>query len=97
MAQAPGGSSTQPAALIYFNTMQPAGTLVHIQNSAGEAVLTFAPAKSFQSLAVSTPQLVAGESYDVYVGGSSTGTGTDGLVEGGAYTPGTHFTSFAVS
>ena len=35
--------------------------------------------------------------YTVYYGGSSTGTNSDGLYEGGAYTPGTEYTSFTVS
>lgn len=33
----------------------------------------------------------------VYYGGSSTGTATDGLYEGGAYSGGTKFTSLTVS
>ena len=97
MAQAPGASSSQPSVLIYLAATQPAGTLIHIQNSAGEDVLTFAPANDYQSVAFSSPQLVNGETYTVYTGGSSTGAVTDGLYQGGTYTPGTQFTTFTVS
>lgn len=97
MAQVPGGASSQNSVLIYFNTTQPAGTLVHIQNSAGENVLTFAPSKAYQSLAFSSPALVTGETYTVSVGGSATGTVQDGVYTDGSYTPGMEYASFTVS
>ncbi len=97
MAQVPGGSSSQNSVLVYFGNTQPAGTLVHIQNSAGETVLTFAPNKAYQSLAFSSPALVQGESYTVYVGGSATGTVQDGVYTDGSYAPGTEYASFTVS
>ena len=88
MAMAPGTTSSQNSVLINFNSMLPAGTLVHVQNSAGEEIFTFAPAKQFQSIAFSSPLLVQGESYAVYLGGITTGTQTGGLIQGGSYTPG---------
>ncbi len=97
MAQVPGGSSSQNSVLVYFSNTQPAGTLVHIQNSAGETVLTFAPNKAYQSLAFSSPALVQGETYTVYVGGSATGTVQDGVYTDGSYAPGTEYASFTVS
>jgi hypothetical protein len=96
MAQAPGTSSTQNSLLLNFTSTQSAGTLFNIQTSAGENILTFAPVKAFQSVAFSSPALVKG-SYYAYTGGSSTGTPTDGLYEGGSYTPGTKYASFTVS
>ena len=98
MAQAPGGNtSSQNSLLLNFDSLQPAGTLVHIQNSAGEDILTFAPSKDYQSLAFSSPALVSGETYTVYTGGSAAGLASDGLYEGEAYTPGTQYTSFTIS
>ena len=97
MAQAPSASSTQNSVLIRFSGGQSAGTLVHIQNSAGEDVLTFAPSKSYQSLVFSSADLLMGGSYTVYLGGGSTGTVSDGLYSGGMYTPGTQYTNFTVS
>lgn len=82
--------------LIYTAT-QPAGTVVHIENSEGDAILTFAPTKDYQSIAFSSPELVNGETYAVYAGGSSTGTATDGLYQDGMYTPGAQYTSVTLS
>ena len=96
MAQAPSTSSTQNSLLITFNSTLAAGTLVHIQDSAGNALLTFAPAKSYQSLAFSSPQLTTGATYKVYVGGSAGGPAIDGVYSG-AYTPGQQYTSFTVT
>ena len=96
MAQTPGAGTAQHALLLNYTSMLPAGTLTHIQDSAGNAILTFAPTKEYQSLAFSSPALVTGETYTVYSGGSSSGAVTDGLVEGGVYTPGTAYTTFTV-
>jgi hypothetical protein len=59
--------------------------------------LTFAPAKRYQTLVFSSPDLVPGATYDVYLGGSADGEVGDGLYQGGSYTPGTEYTSFTVS
>lgn len=96
MAQAPGASSSQNALLLFFDQAQQAGTLIHIVDSAGSPVLTFAPSKSYQSLAFSSPALTTGETYAVYLGGSTTGGASDGLSTGGSYSGGTLYTSFTV-
>ena len=95
MAMTTGQTSGQPSVLVYLTATQPAGTLVHIQNSAGEDVLTFAPTKAFQSIAFSSSGLVQGETYTVFTGGSSSGTVVDGLYQGGSYSGGTENSSFA--
>lgn len=97
MAQAPGESSSQSAVLINFDSTQAAGTLVHIQTEAGEAILTFAPSKEYRSIAFSSAELTEGTTYQVYTGGSSTGTATDGLYQDGVYTGGASYTEFTVS
>lgn len=97
MAMAPSASSSQNSLLLNFTSTQSAGTLIHIQNAAGEDLLTFTPAKAYQSMAFSSPQLEQGTAYTVYVGGSSTGTVTSGLYQGGLYTPGTEYTTFTPS
>lgn len=96
MPAAPGAQSPQNSVLIVLDQSQSAGTLLHIQATDGTPLLTFAPAKNYQSLVFSSPELVNGD-YEVYVGGSSNGTAADGLYEGGTYTPGTLATSFTVS
>jgi hypothetical protein len=97
MAQAPGAASAQNGVLIYFSATQPAGTLVRIQSSDGRDVLTFAPAKDFQSLAFSSSELVTGATYEILLGGASTGVLTDGLYAEGAYSGGSSYATFTVS
>lgn len=60
-------------------------------------ILTFLPKKQVQSIAFSSPALANGVTYDVYYGGSSTGTAHDGLYEGGAHSGGSKLISFTVS
>jgi len=97
MAQAPSDTSTQVSVLYNFDAMQAEGTLLHIQSQDGQEVLTFMPAKQYQSVMISSPALQNGETYLVYTAGSSTGTASDGLSTGGAYTPGTQVASFTIS
>jgi predicted secreted Zn-dependent protease len=96
MAQGPSASSTQYSVNLRFSSPQSANTLVNIQTASGEDVLTFCPTKTYQSLVFSSPELAAG-SYDVYVGGSSTGTLSYGLYENGTYSAGTKYGSFTLS
>lgn len=97
MAQAPGTGSSQYSVLLNLSSAKTAGTLVSFQTSDGKELFTFAPAKKYQSIAFSSPDLKSGSSYDVYVGGSSTGTATDGLYSGGTYSDGTKYTSITLS
>lgn len=98
MAQAPGLDSTQNCVSINFNSSLSAGTLIDIQDSDGNDILTFKPSKTYQSIVYSSPDLMTGETYDVYLGGSATGTPSDGLYEQDAlYSPGTQYTEFSIS
>lgn len=97
MAQAPSTSSTQYSVLVSFDSAQSAGTLVHIETAEGEDVLSFMPAKAYQSGLLSSPTLADGETYMFYIGGSSTGAATDGLYAGGVYTAGTEVASLTAS
>ena len=98
MAQAPTQQgSTQYSALYRNNMTRSAGTLIHLQDSSGNEVFTFAPAKNYQSVCFSMPALTHGTSYNLYFGGASTGAETDGLYEGGEYTPGTNSWAFTVN
>ncbi len=97
VVQAPDQSSTQYSVLVNFSSPLPAGSLVHIRASDGSGVLTFAPTKVCQSIAFSSPELVSGAIYEVYVGGSSSGTASDSLYTEGTDTPGELYTGFTVS
>jgi len=96
MAQGPSTSSTQYSVLVNFRSPQSANTLVNIQTASGETVLTFSPTKTYQSIVFSSPELATG-SYDLYLGGNSTGTLSYGIYEDGTYSPGTKYTSFTIS
>jgi hypothetical protein len=63
----------------------------------GSDIFTFAPSKTYRSAVFSYSTLLSGSSYDLYTGGSSTGAVTDGLYEGGTYTPGTKGATFTIS
>ncbi len=97
MAQAPDRASTQNSLLINFTSVYEPGTMIHIENSAGESILTFEPAKTYNSLVFSSPELESWAAYTVYVGGSSDGTAVDGLYESGTYTPGAPYTDLTIS
>lgn len=96
MAQSPSASSSQYSANLVFGSQQSADVLVNIQSASGEDLLTFCPTKTYQSLVFSSPELTAG-TYTVYVGGSSTGTVTNGLYLAGTYNEGTNYGTFTLS
>ncbi len=96
MAQAPGTTSTQNSLLLNFSTQQ-AGTLVHVQTNDGGNLFTFSPIKQYQSIAFSSSELLSGGSYEIYFGGSSTGTSDEGLYLDGDYSPGSLYESFTVN
>lgn len=97
MAQAPSTSSTQCSLMINLSSALSAGTLIHIETESGENILTFKPARAYQSVVFCSADLKNGSSYVVYSGGNSTGTVTDGLYSGGQYTAGTKITSLKIS
>jgi hypothetical protein len=96
MATAPGSDSTQYSLMVNLDQAQQAGTIVHIESEDGQSVLTFAPNKQFQSVVLSSADLKKGVTYVVYLGGTATGTITDGVYSGGAYTPGTQDVSLTL-
>jgi hypothetical protein len=95
MAQGPSTISTQFSVLVNLNSPQ-IPRLVNLQTGSGEVVFTFMPTKTFQSIVFTSPNLTTG-SYNLYLGGSSTGTVAHGLYEGGTYTPGSKYVSFTIS
>jgi hypothetical protein len=97
MAQAPDTSSTQCSVLLAFDTSQPAGNMIHVETEDGKEILTFVPTKAYQSLLLCSAELEKGVSYNVYLGGSSTGTVTDGVCSGGTYSGGTLTASLTIS
>ena len=73
MAMAPSASSGQPSAMIILPSVQPAGTLVHVETSGGGSVLTIRPQKVYLSVVSSSPDLVRGSDYVLYTWGEFNG------------------------
>ncbi len=95
MAQSPSEISSQNSINI-FSAIQ-ANTIVRVEDSNGNEVVTFAPSKNVQSLVISSANIKIGETYNVYTGGTSTGSVNDGIYSEGSYLDGTELESFTVS
>jgi hypothetical protein len=89
MAEAPDTGSSQPSLEIRTDSVVEAGTVVRIQSTGSTPVVTYAASKPWASLVVSTPDLVAGETYEVLLGGSASGEQAGGLYLDPTYGPGT--------
>ena len=96
MAQTPSTSSTQYSVLVNFSSMASAA-MFHFETAEGQQIITFVPAKEYQSILISTPQITNGSTLVLYYGGSSTGSVLDGLYTGGTYTAGTQITSLDIT
>lgn len=84
-----GIGSTQASIYVTSDSIAEAGTVVHIQTTDGESLVTFVPDNDFDVIVFTSPDLVAGHSYEVYLGGSVSGDSTTGLYEDAAYEQGT--------
>jgi hypothetical protein len=89
MAEGPNATSTQYSVMYAFSSDRAAGTMLHLKTSSGTEIFTFKSAKAYRCFIFCSPDLTLNTTYEVYTGGSSTGTVTDGLYIGGTYTPGT--------
>ncbi len=97
LTQAPSNTSAQYSLKITFYQSLSANTLFHIQNAAGDDLLTFQPKRTYYSIIFSSDMLQPGQSYSIYTGGSHSGTVVDGLYSGGTYSGGTLRKTFNVS
>ncbi len=97
MAQAPSEQSGQYSIAMNYSKAQQAGTLVHLKDSKGNTVVTFAPKKQYQAVVISSPELKKDTEYTLYSGGTSTGSSLEGLYTGGEYKDGTKIASFTIS
>lgn len=88
MAQTTSDESTQNSIIMTYTETQKAGTVVQLKDSKGNTVGTVTPKKDYQSIVISSPELVKGETYTLYSGGTSTASEsasgyTDGENKGG--------------
>jgi hypothetical protein len=82
-------AGTQASIYVTTGTVYPTGTVIHIESGDGDSVLTFEAGESFSVIVFSSPDLVVGETYDIYLEGTADGDSLHGLYEAGAYSPGT--------
>jgi len=68
MAEAPSDTSSQYSILMTYPETQAAGTTVVLKDSEGKAVATVTPAKAYQTIVISSPDLKQGASYTLYAG-----------------------------
>jgi hypothetical protein len=97
MAMATSEESTQNSILMTYPETQAAGTIVHLEDSKGNTIVTFAPDKDFQSVVINSPKLTKDASYTLYSGGTATGEESDGLYTDGEYQGGTKVVEFTIS
>ncbi|WP_235816480.1 carbohydrate-binding domain-containing protein [Bacillus massilinigeriensis] len=97
MAMATSEESKQNSIIMNYPKTQSAGTIIHLEDSKGNSILTFAPEKDYQSVIISSPKLRKDTSYTLYSGGSTTGDDKDGLYSNGNYKGGSKVVSFKVS
>lgn len=70
MAQATSEESTQNSIIMTYTETQKAGTVAHIEDSKGTVVGTLTPKKDYQTIVVSSPELVKDATYTLYSGGT---------------------------
>lgn len=76
MATAPTSGSTQYSVNAAFSKTYNGETKVTVKDSSANEVLTYTPAKNFQSFVFSTDKLKSGETYTIYAGDTQEGTFT---------------------
>lgn len=97
MVQASSDQSTQYGILMTYSQAQQADTLVRLEDSEGNAIITFAPSKDYQAVYISSPNMKKDASYTLYSGGMSTGSESNGLYDGGEYQGGAKVVEFKTS
>lgn len=93
MAVSPDSASEQTFVAIALDSSQAAGTVVQLVDGAGAVVMAFDSVKEFQSVVFSSDELVAGETYSVYVGGTASGEIIAGVYSDGDYSSATNSTT----
>jgi len=72
----------------------PASTLFNIQDDSGNNLVTFKPIRDSYFFIISTPNIQKAKSYNIFTGGTSTGTNINGFYKDGIYSGGTKKKNF---
>jgi hypothetical protein len=96
MAETPEATSAQAWLAATFQSAQPAGSVIAFEAD-GTVLATFTATKQIQSIVLSTPDLVVGASYDVYIDATPEGADIGGLSASGSTNGATHVGSVAAT
>lgn len=72
MAMLPSESSSQASLGLYFDSSQEANQMLNLADSKGNNLITFAPKKPYQHVAISAPSIQLETEYHLSVGGEMT-------------------------
>ena len=97
MFEGPSSSSSQKSVMLVFRSSNAASTIFNLQDSNGKSLVTFKPARAYSTMIFSSSELVSGQTFSVYTGGSTTGNGAGGLYTGGTYSGGNLRQTISVS
>jgi trimeric autotransporter adhesin len=97
MIQATSTTSSQYTVKATTSQALSSSSLFNIQDGSGISLVTFKPTRSAYYFIFSSSDLKSGSTYNIYTGGSSTGTNNNGLYTGGSYSGGTLKKSFSIS
>ena len=96
MAQGFSQAENQGSILCSFSS-QSAGTPFALCDSSGKAIVSFTPAKAYQSAAVTAPGIVKGGTYTVVCSGTVEGADENGYAQNAAITGGTTLASIEMT
>ena len=85
MAEYPGEGSEQYSISASIGSSQEKDTLVTLIDDSGNEILSFKPAKTFDHIVISSPEIEKGQTYTLSIGGSTASAGGFGLFENGGY------------
>ena len=71
MEQNMGNTSTQGSILVNTTSVQEGGCAIELRDGDGNVLVSFAPEKNYNSVVVSTPDIVVGETYTLDIGTQS--------------------------
>jgi hypothetical protein len=97
MTGSPGGASKINSVKIVFKTSKTAGNFLVITDSNNKLLGAIKPDRNAQSLVFASELLKVGSSYNVYSGGTITGTSETGYFSTGTYDSGTLVGSFNIT
>lgn len=97
MSQSHSEDSSQTGVLMTYPEIQSAGTMIHLEDNDGKNIISFTPAKDYQTVFISSPELTKDASYTLYSGGTSTGEEADGFYTDGNVEGGTKVIDFTIS